>query len=468
MAHHPGSRRSLSRRSFLRASLLAGAGLGLAACGPAARPSPTTAPKPAEGLAAADKVAGGGSSTTLKLVSWNFEPQEVEANVRRFMDENPDLQVEHSPIERQFYNEKMVALFTSQTPMDVVYVNDVDFAAWVEAGWLLPIDGMSGLDEVNRDIYPFNLEALRYGDKQYGLPYSGDIRVQMYDEKVLKAAGLEAPPATLDQLKNAALGVKKAGLAEYPILMGHKSDPDGLSEWWSMVFASGGSLFDGDLNPLYPDKDPTALAALEWMVQAMHDWKILDPRGIELDIPQVRDAFSSGQGVFHFNNRAAMVRVNEPRFSKRPGQIRMARFPGLTEAGKGPMGFTRLYGMSVTTKDRAAAWRLLYYLGGKDRNGQYSAPKSWFLKVGAGYAVAPLDTDPDVINTTQGWGDIKLMADQYKMARTRQNIKEPWYNDWDRYTQQQVQEALLRKITPREALANSARKTDELRKEWRA
>jgi len=458
-AYYPGPRRRLSRRSFLRTSLAAGLAVGLAGCGQAAEPTPTAATKPADGSVPAPP--------PLKLVSWIFEPQEVEANLKRFMEQNPDLSVEHSPIERQFYNEKMVAQFTAQTSMDVVYVSDVDFAAWVEAGWLLPIDGLPGLEEVNRDVYPFNLQALKYGDKQYGLPFYGEIRALLYDDRALKAAGVDQPPVTLEQLKNVALVAKRAGVAEHPIVMGLKNDPDGLSEWWSMVFASGGSLFGDDLNPLYPDQDPTGLAALEWLVQALHDWKIVDPRGLELDIPQARDAFSSGQGVFHFNHRGALVRLNDPRLSKRAGQIRMTPFPGLAEAGKGPMGFTRLYGMSATARSRDAAWRLLYYLGGKDRTGQYYTAKNWYLKVGTGYAFAPLDNDPDIVKVNETWGDIKLMAEQTKSARARQNIKAPWYNEWDRYTQQQIQEALLRKITPREALANSARKTEELKKDWR-
>ena len=34
------------------------------------------------------------------------------------------------------------------------------------------------------------------------------------------------------------------------------------------------------------------------MRAAMHDWKILDPRGLEIDETQARDIYLSGQGIF--------------------------------------------------------------------------------------------------------------------------------------------------------------------------
>ena len=65
------------------------------------------------------------------------------------------------------------------------------------------------------------------------------------------------------------------------------------------------------------------------MVQAMHDWKILDPKGLELDETQARDAFVSGQGFFTSNVGNVFPRANNPKLSKRAGDIAPVRFPGL-------------------------------------------------------------------------------------------------------------------------------------------
>ena len=270
---------------------------------------------------------------------------------------------------------------------------------------------------------------------------------------------------TLEQLKNAALEVKKAGIAQFPILKGYKTNTDGLDEFWSMVFASGGHLFNKDMDPVFPNEDKTALMVLDWMVEAMHNWKILDPRGLEIDETQARDAFIGGQGTFTSNVGNVFPRANNPQHSKRAGDIQMTRFPGLTDTGKGPMGWSRLYSISSKTKVKDAAWRLLYFMGGKDGKGQYTVAKEWYLKFGVGYPFKPLDSDPDIIAAQKKTGyDLAVLQQQVATAQIRENISTTWYAEWDRFTQQQIQNTLLRQIKPADALAASAKKARDLKK----
>lgn len=434
----------LSRRDLLKTTTAASVGL-------AASPLALRAARAAQ--------------TTVTFAGWAFEPQVVEANVKRFMDENPDIGVEYTPIDLQLYNEKMIALFNAGSAADAFYVRDTNLGSWVEAGWLRPVDGMDGLEALNADIFPFNREALFYKGEQYGTPYYGDIYVYMYDKVALAKADVKDAPVTLDQLTQAALEVKKAGIADYPILKGYKTNVDGLDEMWSMVFASGGHLFNADLDPVFPTEDDTALMVLEWMLESMHSTKILDPLGLELDETQARDAFVSGQGVFTSNVGNVFPRVNNPELSKRAGNIAMTRFPGLKDVQGGTMGWTRLYAMNAKTKEPEAAWRLMYYMGGKDKAGVYATAKTWFLKYGVGYPFQSLDNDPDIIAARKAAGyDLDILHQQTVAARARENIAAPWYSEWDRYTQQQIQNALLRQIKPRDALVASADKARELKK----
>jgi multiple sugar transport system substrate-binding protein len=435
---------AISRRQLLKTSAVAGLGLVTPALWQPAR--------------AAD--------TSVTFAGWAFEPQVVEANVKVFAQQNPDIKVNYTPLDLQLYNEKMVALFNARAQADAFYVRDTNLGAWVEAGWLQPIDGLPKLKELNEDIFPFNREALFYKGKQYGTPYYGDIYVYMFDKKAAAKAGVTAAPVTLDQLKAAALEVKKAGIAQYPILKGYKTNVDGLSEFWSMIFASGGRLFNDTMDPIFPNEDKTAVGVLEWMLEAMHTWQILDPKGLELDETQARDVFLSGQGVFTSNVGNVFPRANNPQHSKRAGDVAMIRFPGLKDdITKGPMGWTRLYCISADTKVRDAAWRLIYYMGGKDASGNYYTAKDWYLKYGVGYAFKSLDNDPDIVEAQRKAGyDRDVLKQQVGTARARENISAPWYNEWDRFTQQQIQNTLLRRIKPQDAMMASANKARELKK----
>jgi multiple sugar transport system substrate-binding protein len=419
----------------------------------------------AAGLGLAGASARAAGPTKITFSGWAFEPQVTEADVKLFMQQNPDITVEYTPIDMQSYNQKMIALFNANSEPDAFYVRDTDLGAWVEAGWLKPIDGMPGLSALDDDIFPFNRQALSYGGKQYGTPYYGDIFVYMYDTKALSKAGVGKPPVTLDELKTTALELKKAGVAEYPILKGYKTDVDGLSEFWSMVLASGGHLFNPALDPIYPTEDKTALGVLEWIMDAMHTWKIMDPRGLEMDQTQGRDTFLAGQGVLTSNVGNAFPRANNKAYSKRAGDIQITRFPGLQDVGKGPMGWTRLYGISAATKEPMAAWRLISFMGGKDKNGAYTTAKDWYLRYGVGYAFKSLDHDPDIIAAQKAANyDLAVRSQQYGSAQARDNIGASWYSDWDRFTQQQIQNVLLRQTKPLEALQASADKARALKK----
>jgi ABC-type glycerol-3-phosphate transport system substrate-binding protein len=416
-------------------------------------------------LGSAGLVPSAFAADTIRFQGWAFEPQVVEGLVKEFMAENPGIQVQYTPLDLQLYNEKMVALFNAGTQGDAFYVRDTNLGAWVDAGWLQPIDGMPKLAELNQDIFPFNLEAMFYKGKQYGTPYYGDIYVYLYDRKLLDQAGVKNAPVTLDGLKAAAMEVKKAGIAKYPILKGFKTNVDGLSELWSMVFASGGHLFNKDMEPVFANEDKTALGVLEWMLDAMHTWEILDPRGLELDETQARDTFLAGQGVFTSNVGNVFPRSNNPQYSKRAGNVRMTRFPGLKDVNGGPMGWSRLYGMSATTKHRDAAWKLMYYLGGKNAKGEYASAKTWFLKYGVGYPFKSLNDDPEIQAAQQKAGyEPAILHQQTSNAHARENIATTWYSEWDRFTQQQVQSVLLRQIMPAAALQASAKKALDLKK----
>ena len=310
------------------------------------------------------------AQTVVRFSGWAFEPQVVEANVKRFMEQNPDVKVEYTPLDLQLYNEKVVALFNAGTQPDAYYVRDINLGAWVEAGWVQPIDGLPGLAELDRDIFPFNREALAYKGKQYGTPYYGDIYVYMYDRKLAQKAGVDKAPVTLEQLKQAALAVKKTGLADYPILKGFKTNVDGLSEFWSMVFASGGQLFDEELTPLYPDKDKTALGVLEWLVQAIHDWKILDPKGARAGRDSGARRLRQRPGRVHLERRQRAAAREQSEAQQARRRHCGDPVPGPGRRGQGPDGLDAplLPGRQDQGEGRRVAPHLLHGWQGQDRN----------------------------------------------------------------------------------------------------
>ncbi len=415
------------------------------------------------------KPPSGKGPVRVTFIAGSYEPQMVRKNLDRFEQQYPDIKVDYTGEASITYQQKLTAILsTGARPLDLCYVGDEQLGGWAEAGWLEPLDARPEVPGYKRDLYPFVLEAMTYKGKLCGLPYYSDFQIFAYNQKLLTQAGFPEPPVTWDDVKTQALAVKQAGAIEYPIVTGMlKGYPNSFGLYWSMVYGAGGSFFDKDMNPVYPDKDPVALAALEWLVEAANTWKILDPKSVELNLNQGRDALAAGQAAFSDIAKYDLQRLNDSNLSKIAGDARMASFPTFTrQQPGGSYGWVRMYSITKKSRHKDQAWLLLQYVGGKDREGKYHTAKNWYLQKALGFGYPQVAKDPEVIESTKKWGDIALINRQASLARTRENIKTPWYAEWELYHQGQLQEAILKKVSPKDALLASAKKAMALKKEW--
>ena len=74
--------------------------------------------------------------------------------------------------------------------------------------------------------------------------------------------------------------------------------------------------------------------------------------------------------------------------------------------------------------------------------------------------------DPEIGALTELWGNIKIIKEMSQTARIRENIKAPWFPDFDVYYQPEIQKILLRQQSPRDGLARIAKRCRELKREW--
>ena len=271
----------------------------------------------------------------------------MRENLDRFESQYPGLKVDFTPENDGTYLQKMtVVLSTDGAPVDVMYVGDEQLGSWAEAGWLMPIDDFPETEQYKKDLFPFNLNAMSYKGKLYGLPYYSDFQIFAYNEKMLQDAGFSAPPATWDEVKTQAMAAQEAGLVPGPAMVTGfaKNFVNSFQLYWSMVFGSGGDLFNAEFEPTFPDEDPAALAVLEWLIQAMHDWKILDPASVEMNLDMARDSLAAGQSLFADIAKYDLQRLNDPEFSQIAGQGKMAPFPKFSaDQPGGSLGWARMH-----------------------------------------------------------------------------------------------------------------------------
>jgi ABC-type glycerol-3-phosphate transport system substrate-binding protein len=409
--------------------------------------------------------AGADAQAPKKLVYvvWTYEPQTHREMADRFEAENPGYKVEIVTVPVRDYIKKITAMMSAGEQVDVMLVYNFHVASWSEAGYLQPIDGMPGLDRLNGAMFPFVRDIMGYKGKQYGLPYYADIAVFAYNEAILGRAGITAPPRDLEELRQQALRIKQSGGMDYPIIFEAKQSPNAMYFYYGLVYASGGGFFDAELNPTFPERDSAPEAVLDWLIRAIHEWKIVDMRSLEMDLSAIRDTFSAGQAAYTITHRYYLRHINNPAVSKIPGQAKVARFPGLHASGGSVEGWARLYGLGGTSKDKEGAWKLMSFLGGTDKAGRYVVAERWAELQGLGPGYAPVAENPAVVAGLKTWVDTELTQKESTRAKVREISKATWYPEFDIFMQQQVQRALLKQVSPRDALAAAAAKARELK-----
>jgi multiple sugar transport system substrate-binding protein len=296
---------------------------------------------------------------------------------------------------------------------------------------------------------------------------------------MLNDAGFDKPPATLDELRKQAETIKSKKIADYPIFMDLSKGSDAMWDFWMYNFASGGHLLDQGGEPTYPDKDKVPLAILEWWVAAANDWQILNAKANMEPLPTgaltaIRSQGSQpgyGTVAFMAHSRYDLEGDNAPERSKAalPGKINIqfGLFPGLDASSPHNVpAWNRYYGIPSTAPNKQASMDLIKYLGGKDKTGQYYTAKRWWLLRALGMAYQSPWSDPEVQEKTKKFiADPTLMQKQNSLAIARDGLENPWWTDWYMDLQANIQQALLKQKTPKEALQASADKARALKKE---
>ena len=420
---------------------------------------------------------------------WPYEPELVRENIESFIVQSK-INVGYEAVSGN-YHDKMVALFVGEMPVDCCYLRDDDFAEWFEAGWLRSYDDLPGAEQYADDIFDYNLEAMTYRGKRYGLPYYTDFTLWVYNERMLESAGFHTAARTLDELTEQAIKIKERRIhtpdgdpVEYPIVLAFGQGTLGFNDWWALNYASELQLFDDELNPLFPEGPAQgAERILQWMVDGIHKYGIIDPNSLTTRL--VRENLAAGRQTFALINKYDLEWVNNRRNSAVVETVlradgisetesshakifKIAPLPSLEPNQRGTLGWTRMYCLTAHCPEEKLldAWQLMQFLGGKDANGDYYTARRWFRLRGLGFAYKSLLDDPEIIVQTKQWGDIKLIKELSQFVRTRENIKAPWFADFNLYYQPEIQKVLLRQQSPRDGLARIAKRCRELKREW--
>lgn len=404
---------------------------------------------------------GTGGPVHLNFMVWSYGVETIQDNIKNFEQKNKGVTVAVQDTSWFQYHDTMATKFSSGAAPDVAYSSDHWLREWVAAGWIVPLDKYaSELAAYKNEWAPYALQGMTLDNHVYGLPYYADLVIFIYNDKLIKQAGFDKPPANWEELSTQAKALRDKGISQYPIdIPMKKDDPWTIEIFYSMVYSRGGHMFDQSNSPVFNKPGSEAEQALQWLRDS-YVGKTLAPAVLESAEPDVVKTLGAGQHAYTVLAKYNLAELNGGQHEQK-GNFRMALMPGSTNS---TVGFVRFYAMSKAAVDRnhtQAAEQFLQYFGGKT-GGQYVVAKRWALEKGLGFAQLPLYEDPEIQKAINAWGAVELEKRQAKVAAPKEGLT-PWWGTWDVYAREQITSAVVGTVSPKQALQNMATKWQSLK-----
>jgi len=234
------------------------------------------------------------------------------------------------------------------------------YSLYVSNKWVEPLDTYLA-DSTLTDPAWFKfddiIKAWRDADsidgKPYGIPYDGEVTVQVYRKDLYDAKGLK-PADTYDDLLSNAKALTDANTRMYGLaLRGFAGAGQNMYIYPSLLRGFGGTWMNG--------KDITvnsaeAVKALDWYTTTLAQHA--PPAVRNWNWPDIADAFSQGTVAAYIDAHSSAAVITNPEKSKVVGKIGYARWP------KGPSGkrVTSIWNWgfpinaALTPKQKKATW----------------------------------------------------------------------------------------------------------------
>jgi multiple sugar transport system substrate-binding protein len=426
---------ALSRRNLLRLSAAAAGAGFLAGCDVGGG-----------GSKAGTEGSGEGKITALFMQQAAYSEDDVRKMTADFQKANPKIQVDPQFVAYDALHDKIVAAAPAGT-YDVVLIDVI---------WPAEFSTKKIVTEVSSDVPAAwqtgmlggALTTAKYQGKYYGVPWILDTKYFFSNTEMLQKGGVDpASLSTWDGVLAAARALKDKKVIEYPLLWSWKQVEALICDYTQLVGAFGGKFLSDDGKSIAFNTGG-GLTALEFMKKTL-DEKLTNPSSLESIEDDVRKVFSEGGAAMALNWTYMISAADDTQNSKVAGKVAVAPTP--TGSGSGP-GCNGSMALCVTTgsKNQKAAWKYISYLTSADVQNNYA-------KLSLPCWRDSYD-DPKVVETNP-----KIVPVAKKqLASLIERPQVPRYTEISQVLQAELQNALLGKKSPKQALDDAANQSKSL------
>ena len=417
----------LSRRTFLQAVGLAGGASILAACAPAAAPAADT----------------GGEQVVNFL--WTDAHNTHQPLIKDFEDAT-GIKVNQTQVAYNDLFNKITTSVQGGADVDVIEMDTIWTAQFASAGWVQDISDHI-TEAITADVPESALSAVRFGGKLYGMPWFNSAKHLFYNKKLLQDTGFDQPPATLDEFVEQAKATTKEG--QWGSTWCWKQGEGLICDWVAIMFANkGAQLLDDRGKAVFNDMGGTD--ALQWMVDMLYTHKAADPASLENTETDVLRALETGKYALTYNWEGTLPQANDPAKSQAAPHVKIGLLPGSQDIKSSSVNGSEGWAILAGAKHKENAWKLLAYMVSP------AWQKKAALTIGDYPVLSSLYSDPELLKHID---DFSSYGEQFKYLAVRPQV--PGYAQKSDIIQRYLQEALLQKMSPQEAMDAAAATVNE-------
>jgi multiple sugar transport system substrate-binding protein len=157
---------------------------------------------------------------------------------------HPDIIVEALNVPYDQFRRKLLTSIAGGTPPDLIRADIIWVPEFAYMGALAPLDEiMPDFTDYSGAVFPGPLSTNFLNGHYYGLPLDTNTRVLVYNKEMFADAGIDAPPATMDEFVVACEKIKALGEDKYCFA-------DGGTYAWAVnpwIWSFGGDVTDPDI-----------------------------------------------------------------------------------------------------------------------------------------------------------------------------------------------------------------------------
>jgi len=369
-----------------------------------------------------------------------YQPNEIR-DMADLFEELSGIKVNLEFVKYDEQHEKVVASAVAPIPTYDVFSLDLIWTAeFASKGFCVALDDYMS-PAVKEDIAPAIMDAFVFNGKTWAMPFLANFQLFFYNIDMIKKAGFDGPPKTLEEMVEQMEAIKSKGICKYPWTDSWNQKEGLTCEYVWLTGAFGGDTFDEQGKPIF--NTGPGLKALEFMVMLL-DKGLASPKSLTNDEPAAKDDFIAGNAAFTSNWTFQYGLMNDPAVSKVVGAGKMGLLPVSKDVlGKYIYDTASVSGFQgaailANSKNKEAAWKYVRFITSPIVQRAYLTEMPVWTSVQTSAYAKTMDPVMDVKGK--------------EIASVHHRPKVPPYPEVSSILQRYIHLALEGKMTPKDAL----------------